>query len=258
MTKLPTDWAPLSLTAFAVQALLVSVRLLPLLVVMPVAVFARIPVHVRGILALVFGMVLAAGLPPDAEAALTPVTLASEFLTGMVMAFGIHLAVAAVDFVGRLIDLQIGLNASGVFDPATSNVVGIVSEFLSLGFLMLFMALDLHHVLLRAVSQMLLLVPPGQSSLQLVSPEMASLLTRQFLAAFLLASPVILGLLLTDVAFAFLSRSMPQANVYFLALPVKIGVGLLLLLLALPTLLQGMSTLFARAVDPLALEAAQP
>jgi flagellar biosynthesis protein FliR len=252
------DWGFTTLGAFAVQTLLVSVRLLPLLVVLPVTIFARIPVHVRVILALTFAAVLAAGLAPDPALKLTPATLATEFLAGMVMAFGVHVAVAALDMVGRLIDLQIGLNASGVFDPATSNVVGIVAEFLSLGFLMLFVALDLHHVLLRAIAQMLVLLPPGQSPMALVSPEMGSLLGRQFLSAFLLASPIIIGLFLTDVAFAFLSRSMPQANVYFLALPVKIGVGLVLLMFSLPVILQGMTALFGRAVDPYAMEAVRP
>lgn len=245
-------------SAFVVQALLVSVRLLPLLVVMPVAVFARVPVFVRGIVALSFGAVLASGLPSEPGISLSAASLLSEFLTGMVMAFGIHVAVAALDMAGRLIDLQIGLNASGVFDPATSNVVGIVSEFFSVGFLMLFMTLDLHHVLLRAVSHMLILVPPGQMPMELVSPEMGSVLSRQFLAAFMLACPVILGLWLSDVAFAFMSRSMPQANIYFLALPVKLGIGLLLLVLSLPMIVQGMSALFMRGVDPLAGQEVMP
>lgn len=242
-------------STFVVPALLISVRLLPLLVVMPVAVFARVPVFVRGILALSFGAVLAAGLPQDTNATLSLSSIFSEFLTGMMLAFGIHVAVAALDMAGRLIDTQIGLNASGVFDPATSNVVGIVAEFFSLGFLMLFVALDLHHVLLRAVSQMLVVLPPGKSPMPFLSPALLAQLGQQFLAAFLLASPVVLGLWLTDVAFAFLSRSMPQANIYFLALPVKLGVGLLLLVLSLPLIVQGMSSLFLRAVAPLPVEA---
>ncbi len=237
-------------STFLVPALLISVRLLPLLVVMPVAIFARVPLFVRGILALVFGAVLAAGLPPATEVSLTLSSVLSEFLTGMMMAFGIHVAVAALDMVGRLIDMQMGLNASGVFDPATANVVGVLTEFLSLGFLLLFIALDLHHVLLLAVSQMLALVPPGQTPQGLLSTEFLGQLGRQFLGAFVLASPVILGLWLVDVAFAFLSRSMPQANIYFLALPVKLGIGLLLLVLSLPLLLQGMSTMFLRALEP--------
>jgi flagellar biosynthetic protein FliR len=242
-------------STFVVPALLISVRLLPLLVVMPVAVFSRVPVFVRGILALAFGIVLAAGLPQDTSASLSPASIFSEFLAGMMLAFGIHVAIAALDMAGRLIDTQIGLNASGVFDPATSNVVGIVAEFFSLGFLMLFVTLDLHHVLLRAVSQMLVVLPPGKNPMPFLSTALLAQLGQQFLAAFLLASPVVFGLWLTDVAFAFLSRSMPQANIYFLALPVKLGLGLLLLILSLPLIVQGMSTLFLRSVAPLPVEA---
>ena len=46
-------------------------------------------------------------------------------------------------------------------------------------------------------------------------------------------APVILGLFMLDIGIAYATRSMPQANVYFLALPLKVAVALLLLALTL-------------------------
>lgn len=67
---------------------------------------------------------------------------------------------------------------------------------------------------------------------------------EQFIFAFIILLPVILGVWLVDIAFAIMSRSMPQANIYFLALPVKFIAGLVLLMLAMPMIVQNIPRLF--------------
>jgi flagellar biosynthesis protein FliR len=74
------------------------------------------------------------------------------------------------------------------------------------------------------------------------------ILTQQFLLAFMIVMPVILGLWLIDTAFALLSRSMPQANVYFLSLPIKLGVGVFILILTLPIIVQRVPLLIENAL----------
>lgn len=235
------------MTVFLLNAFLVSLRLLPVLVVAPVAVFARLPMMIRVILALSLALVLASALPVTAAPALTFTVIAGELLLGVVMAFGFHAAHAGVDMAGKLVDTQMGLNASGVFDPTTSNMTSIVAEFLTLAFLLLFIVLDVHHDLLRAVAALLVVVPPGSVTGLVFSADLAQVMSQQFLLAFMMLVPVILGLWLVDAAFALLARSMPQANIYFLALPVKLGLGILLLVLTLPLIVQRMPLLFEAA-----------
>jgi flagellar biosynthesis protein FliR len=235
------------LTAFAINTLLISVRLTPLIVAAPVAFFARVPLTVRMLLALTLAAVMASALPEQA-AQLSPAILAGELLLGAVMAFGFHAAHGALDMLGKLIDTQIGLNASGVFDPGTANVTGIIAEFLALAFAMLFVALNQHHELLRIFSELLAVIPPGSVSLAVVSAPLAQVLTQQFLLALMMVAPVVVALWLIDVAFALMARSMPQANIYFLALPVKLGLGVLILLLSLPLIVQRIPLLFEQAL----------
>jgi len=182
------------------------------------------------------------------DASFTISIIAGELLVGIIIAFGFHVASASLDFVGKLIDLQIGLNVSGVFDPSTATMSGMISELLGIAFTLVFLSLDMHHVLLRSIGEWLVIMPPAQVSTQILSLPMAAMLTQQFLIAFMLVVPIILGLWLTDIAFAFISRSMPQANIYFLALPVKLGVGFLLLLLTLPLIIQHLPRLFEQAL----------
>jgi len=236
------------MTAFLVNSFLVSVRLLPLVVVAPILFFVRIPTAVRLILALALAGGMASALPNQVVPSLSITVLGGELLLGAVLAFGFHAAYAAVDMLGRLIDTQIGFNAAGVFDPSTSNVTGLIAELLTLSLAMLFVALDYHHALLRAFSQLLTFLPPGSLNLSLLSASLASVMTQQFLLAFMLVVPVTLALWLTDVGFALMSRSMPQANIYFLALPVKLAIGVLMLLISLPLIVQRIPLLFDNAL----------
>lgn len=246
------------LTVFFLNTLLVSVRLLPLVVASPIVFFSRIPLTVRLLLVLVLAAVMASGISTTQDPVLSLPALFGEFLLGVVMAFGFHAAHAGLDMAGKLIDTQIGLNAAGVFDPGTSNVTGLIAELLALAFALLFVALDMHHALLRVFTELLAVIPPGSVSAAALNVGLVEILAKQFLLAFMLVVPVILGLWLADVAFALLSRSMPQANVYFLALPVKLGLGVFLLLLTLPLIVQRIPLLFENALRFSAAPAGAP
>lgn len=233
---------------FLLNTFLISIRLLPVLVVSPIVFFSRIPLTIRLILSLILASVLASTLPSVRAPSLSLPVLLGELCLGMVMAFGFHAAHAGIDMAGRLIDTQIGLNASGVFDPTTSSATSIMADFLGLTCALLFVVLNMHHELLRVMSGVLRLIPPGSASGVLLPSSLVAVLTQQFLLAFMMLMPVILGLWLSDMAFTLLSRSMPQANIYFLALPIKLGLGVFLLLLTLPMLVQRMPLLFESAL----------
>lgn len=239
------------------MTLLVAVRLLPILVAMPILAFARVPGYVRLILALALASVIASGAPTSPQVDVSAGLLMGEFFIGMVFAFGFHAAQGAVDFVGRLIDTQVGLNAIGVFDPSAGHATSILAEMLALVLALLFIALDIHLDLLRAFSALFVAVPPGAADVSILAAS-GSVLGKQFLLAFLVTAPVIFGLWLVDVAFAIMSRSMPQANVYFLALPVKLALGIALLVMAAPVIVGKMPKLFDAALGAPAVVGMMP
>lgn len=227
---------------------LISMRLAPLLVVAPILFFSRLPMTIRVLLALVLSAVLASASNVTGMPRLSLSSVLGELMLGALMAFGFHAAHAGLDMAGKLIDTQIGLNAAGVFDPGTSNMTGLVAEVLVWTLGILFVTLNLHHDLLRVFSLLLVAVPPGSVSLMNFSGPVMGVLTQQFLLAFMIVVPVILGLWLIDTAFALLSRSMPQANVYFLSLPIKLGVGVFILILTLPIIVQRVPLLIENAL----------
>lgn len=224
--------------------LLLSLRLLPIFVVMPLTIFTRAPIFFRLIIVLAISVILS-GLVPIEHGVITISLIISEFLLGIVLAFGFHTAFASLDLVGKLLDLQIGINTAGVFDPSSSHLNGVISDLLIAIAGVLFFIFNLHYTLLNGLVALFRVVPLGSFNFQLLNiKKLVSLMGEQFIFAFIILLPVILGVWLVDIAFAIMSRSMPQANIYFLALPVKFIAGLVLLMLAMPMIVQNIPRLF--------------
>ncbi len=69
-----------------------------------------------------------------------------------------------------------------------------------------------------------------------------------FISAVEVAAPVMLALLITDVAFGMVSRVVPQLNVFAVGFPMKVGVALLVVAASLPFLGGWMSDQLAASV----------
>ncbi|WP_228129583.1 flagellar biosynthetic protein FliR [Acinetobacter dispersus] len=224
--------------------LLLSLRLLPLFVVMPINVFSKAPLLFRLIIVLALAIIMAGLVPIDVKI-LTISLVLSEFLLGVVIAFSFHTAFASLDLVGKLLDLQIGINTAGIFNPSSSHLGGVISDLLIAIACVLFFILDLHYTLLQGLVALFKIVPLGTFDFHLLNiKKLISVMGAQFIFAFIILLPVILGVWLVDLAFAVMSRSMPQANIYFLALPVKFVVGLMLLMFSMPMIVQNIPRLF--------------
>jgi flagellar biosynthetic protein FliR len=90
-----------------------------------------------------------------------------------------------------------------------------------------FLAMDGHHVLLRALALSVETYPPGQFAATLDLGEHLRFSSVMFTFGLALAAPVMFSLLLADIALAVMARSMPQLNVFVLSFSVKIVLGLI-------------------------------
>ena len=246
--------------AWALAVFLMACRLAGVLLLSPVLGFATLPRRVRVIFVLLMAMVLAVpaqlsiplqGLEPVGLAVLAGVAL----LQGALVGAALRAAVAAFGFGGQLVDFQIGFNAAAILNPATevqSSLVGTLLETLSV---LLFLLLDLHHVLLRGLAEVFRPAP-----LSLIQPaDLTHAVLDQsaliFAGGLALVMPVVVGLFLLDLTVAALSRSMPQINIYFVALPLKVFAGLTLVALSVSYLVPLSSRIFGMALSSLAPQA---
>ena len=235
----------LSLEGGQVSALfLVLMRCTGLVVAGPILGHRSVPAPVKAGLA----AVLAVGLARTAEAApgAMPVLLAApiELAIGLALGFIVGLGFHAIELAGRLLSLQMGLSLGAVLNPIQNETGTAFDPFFSVFAGVLFLALDLHVALVAALAHSFEALPLGggwPADLFLMAPRLTALVLE---LGTRVALPLALVLLLAELAVALVARAIPQVNVFFLGLPLKILLGLVVTAFALPGLAEGGAAIF--------------
>jgi flagellar biosynthetic protein FliR len=165
----------------------------------------------------------------------------SELLIGMTFGLAMLLPQAGIGMAARLADMQAGLSAASLFNPnGQHEPESMLGTVLLMAATVLFFSLDLHVQLFHLLTLSVQAMPLGAMGLHLDPDAFLAMVGGSFTLGLMVVAPVIIGLFAVDVGVAYATRSMPQANVYFLALPLKVAVALMLLAMTLafaPTLI---------------------
>jgi len=237
-----------TLSGVVLVYLLVFARTGAMVMLLPPIGDANVPPRVRLILALAISFALAptvaASYPetaPQTTAALA-VMIAAEVTAGLMIGAVARIIVSAVSVAGFLVASQTGLSYAQTLDPTTSAQQGaVVGNFLSMLAVVLIFASNLHHLAIGAVAGSYHLIPPGTSLPTADMAELAvSTVSGAFALGFQLAAPFLVFGFAVNVGFGVLARMMPQLQVFFVAMPVNIMVGFVVMAL----LIGAMMTLF--------------
>lgn len=225
-------------SAWLFSLFLIAVRLSTVFLFAPVYPIKQLPVHAR--MLFIFAMSLVMSFHLNLPMAHTePVSLVvsglSEFANGLILSLFIYAAVSVLQITGQLIDNQMGLNTAAIFNPTEHHQDAFSSRLLIMLTMVVFFATEGHHRLLMGLLTSFKVIPPGSlmifDGFNAVFFQFGSV----FVLAFTIASPVVIALLTVELIGAVLTRNMPQVNTYFLTLPIRIlmGMGLLIIILGL-------------------------
>lgn len=175
----------------------------------------------------------------------------SEVLIGLAIGFAVRMIVSALQFAGSVIAFQTGLAFAQNVDPANGVQNSLFSTFLSVLSVALIFATDMHHLLLSAIHDSYLLFKPGSA---LPTGDFAQVavqtLSNGFRVAIQLAGPFLAFGLIFYLGVGVLARLIPQVQVFFLAMPLNIMLGLTLFMLLLSTLMLWFLDYFGEALRP--------
>lgn len=237
-----------ALSLAVVGWMLALLRFAPVLVIPAITPFSWAPLHVRTLLlfalsALLAGVAPLAALPGDLVMA-----AASELLVGGCYGLAVMLPMATLGLSARVLDIQAGLASASLFNPGLQTQDTLLGSALSMLGTFTFFALGFHLLVLRSLVASARWLPlGGVGRLPAAGPLMA-MLGSQFVLGLMVVIPVMLGLFAVDIFVALASRSMPQANIYFLALPMKVAAVLVLLAASLRVAPALMGRLFRDAL----------
>ncbi|MGH8671358.1 MAG: flagellar biosynthetic protein FliR [Burkholderiales bacterium] len=217
-------------------------RILALLSTEPIVGNRSVPARVKIGLAFLITLVVAPALSvppvPDPGSPAGLLILAQQILVGISMGLAMRVVFSAVEMAGHLAGLQMGLGFALFFDPQSSGQVPVVAQFLGLLALLLFLAMNGHLILIAALIESFEVLPIiSQPYSALAWKTLAGWGGEIFRVGLLMALPVVAALLVTNVAIGIVTRAAPQLNIFVVGFPLTLGIGFLVLALALPYLL---------------------
>ena len=150
----------------------------------------------------------------------------SEAMIGLLLGLTANFMLEAPLMAGQALGMQMGYSLASLFDPNTQADTPVLATLHQLAALLIFLQLDVHHWLLRAVVRSFSYLPTGAA---LGFAALSGLLQGAggiFLAGVQIAAPALVATLIADVALGFLGKASPQMPVLFIGLSVKNLLGL--------------------------------
>lgn len=218
---------------------LVLARISPLFVLAPMFSSRMVPPRVRTIVAVgiaigLYPLALAGQEVPNDAGAIIGL-IVKELLVGLAFATTIAILFAAIETAGGILDFMVGFAFGGTLDPFTGNQSAVLARLYSLFAVAVFIAINGDAWLIQGLSRTFDVVPlTAAPDFASISEGVVAIFTTIFTSAIEVAAPVIIAVVLTDVAFGVVSRVVPQLNVFAVGFPVKVLVGMLVVAASIP------------------------
>lgn len=229
-------------------------RILAFIAAAPLWSSVGIPRRTRLILGIAIAVALTPGLPQMPE--VQPASLSGlwillqQMLIGIGMGFAARIVFTAYELAGEFIGFQMGLGFATFYDPLSSSQTPVISEFFSLLALLLFLSMNGHLLYVATLAQSFSAIPVSATPLAAASwLNLAELGSKIFSAGLLLSLPVVVALMITNVALAVLSRAAPQLNIFALGFPITLIGGFVALGVSLNYLATPLQELFEFALS---------
>jgi flagellar biosynthetic protein FliR len=194
---------------------------------------AVVPPRIKAALAIAITAVLYPVYSPHLQAVTLshwPVLVASETVVGIAMGVATNIVFEAAQMAGQVLSVQMGYSLVNILDPSTqveSTVVAFLHQSIAM---LIFLGLDVHHWILRAVAHSFEYLPPGSATL---NPLFVQALLHEGAIVLELgiqiAAPVLSATLLADIVLGLMGKASPQMPLMLLGPAVKSMLGVLVL-----------------------------
>lgn len=158
-----------------------------------------------------------------------------EFMVGLVIGYIAYAVFTSIYIAGQIIDMQIGFGMVNVMDPLSNIQVPITANLYFILAMIIFLVTNGHHMLIKALYQSFTLLPLGSA---IIGPSMVDdtigVFQEMFSIGFKIAAPIVAAVVITDVVLGIISKTIPQMNVFILGMPLKILIGIIIIMITIP------------------------
>jgi flagellar biosynthetic protein FliR len=217
--------------------LAIGVRLSGLMLFAPFFGSAAIPVRIKAGLVLALTLLLLPSLGKGIGTfalAEWPILIITEFTIGVGMGIATNLVFEACQLAGQVLGIQMGYSLVNILDPQTQVDTTVIPIFYQTIIMLLFLSMDVHYWLLRAIGNSFLYLPPG--NMHLSGLFTLSVLTTAGLVFGLgvqIAAPVLAATLVADILLGLLGKASAQMPLIVLGPAIKSLLGIFILIATL-------------------------
>jgi flagellar biosynthetic protein FliR len=218
----------------------------------PVFSGQRVPARIRVILAAMITFVVMPVLPtmPDVELfSYSGLMIAiQQIFLGIATGFILQMVFSVMLVAGQSIAYSMGLGFASLVDPATGVQVPVVAQIFIISASLIFLAVNGHLILIEMLVQSFTTLPVGEAGTNTASLWMIVAWSRQiFVGGVSLALPVLASILFVNISFGVASRAAPQLQIFGIGFPITIMLGMVLIWIMMPEMLEGFQTLLAQS-----------
>jgi flagellar biosynthesis protein FliR len=183
--------------------------------------------------------------------------IVNQFLIGIALGFTMQVVFAIVTAAGEVMGLGMGLGFASFFDPQLASNAAVLSTLFNTFATLAFLVFDGHLQMIAAVVATFQSVPISANVL--AAPgwrELAQWGAVVFSSGLLLALPVVVALLITNLSLGILNRAAPQIGIFQVGFAVTMLAGMLLILAMMPNMIPFFGRLFDAGIEEMGRVAA--
>jgi len=236
---------------YILASFLIFVRVGSLIMTAPFFNTSSFPNQVKLYFALVTSVILSFVIPADSivipiNSGLPFIVIAIilEVLVGVAMGLVGQLIFAGIEMAGQLISLKITLSFAQIIDATSQKRTDLVGNLFNMVAIWVFLVIGGDKMYINALVRSFELIPIAHAHLQQTGPFMLEVAKYLFIVAVQVSAPFLVVLFLLDLALAIFARIMPQANIMFISIPIKLLLGFFLLAWIFPYLPQAFRMIF--------------
>jgi flagellar biosynthetic protein FliR len=220
--------------------LLIFVRMTGLFVTAPIFGRKNIPTYFKIGFAFTTAILMANVIKVDSIIAtdsflIYTLYIIKEFIVGVVIGYVAYVVFTSIYIAGQIIDMQIGFGMVNVFDPISNIQIPVTANLYFILAMIIFLVTNGHHMLIKALFQSFDLVPLGGASIgPMMIDNIIDLFKQIFSIGFKISAPIVAAVIVTDVVLGIISKTIPQMNVFVLGMPLKILIGVLIIMITIP------------------------
>jgi flagellar biosynthetic protein FliR len=196
-------------------------------------------------------------VPPVPTLASLGVIVARELAIGLALGLSVRAVLAGAELGGHITSSQLMLSYGSLIDPQGGARNTLLATLYGNLALITFFAINGHHILLRGLAASYQALPIGAGAIEAsLAGSVMRLLGVVFVFGLRLAAPIVIVMLVVELATGLVSKAAPALNLMVVGTPVRLIVGLLTVAAVVPQI-PGVTARFVNLALEIGRELAQ-